>query len=94
MSARVKKFYPEEEDFSKEKGVCLPMAYRIFGVVPPIGRTLSAEEREAVARWLYHNFRESWEEFIRENPPLRTSRRYPLSYIILSRLRRCRHGQV
>ncbi len=44
------------------------MAYRIFGVMPPIGRTLSAEEREAVARWLYHNFRESWEEFIRENP--------------------------
>ena len=79
VSARVKKFYPREEDFvafvkdyitnpSKEKGVCLPMAYKIFGVMPPIGRSLSDEEREAVARWLYHNFKESWEEFIRNNP--------------------------
>ena len=79
VSARVKKFYPREEDFisfvkdyitnpSKEKGVCLPMAYKIFGVMPPIGRTLSEEEKEAVARWLYHNFKESWEEFIRNNP--------------------------
>ncbi len=79
VSARVKKFYPREEDFvafvkdyitnpSREKGVCLPMAYKIFGVMPPIGRSLSEEEREAVARWLYHNFKESWEEFIRNNP--------------------------
>lgn len=79
VSARVKKFYPEEDKFvefvkdyitnpSREKGVCLPMAYKIFGVMPPIGRTLSEEEKEAVAFWLYHNFKESWEEFIRKNP--------------------------
>ncbi|WP_457601624.1 c-type cytochrome [Hydrogenivirga sp.] len=79
VSARVKKFYPEEEDFvsfvkdyitnpSKDKGVCLPMAYKVFGVMPPIGRTLTEAEKEAVARWLYHNFKESWEEFIRKNP--------------------------
>jgi len=79
VSARVKKFYPEEERFvefvkdyitnpSREKGVCLPMAFKIFGVMPPIGRTLSEEEREAVAYWLYHRFTDSWEEFIRKNP--------------------------
>ncbi len=79
VSARVKKFYPKEEEFvafvkdyitnpSREKGVCLPKAYKIFGVMPPIGRALSEDEKEAVAYWLYHNFKESWEEFIRKNP--------------------------
>ncbi|MDQ7081747.1 MAG: c-type cytochrome [Aquificota bacterium] len=79
VSARVKKFYPTEEGFvrfvkdyitnpSREKGVCLPMAYKLFGVMPPVGRTLSEEEKEAVARWLYRNFKESWEEFIEKNP--------------------------
>ncbi len=67
VSRRVKVFYPKEEDFvrfvkdyivnpSREKGVCMPMAYRVFGVMPPVGRTLSEEEREAVARWLYRSF--------------------------------------
>lgn len=79
VSARVKKFYPEEEKFvefvkdyitnpSKEKGVCLPIAYELFGVMPPIGRTLSEKEKEAVAKWLYHHYKESWEEFIKKNP--------------------------
>ena len=79
VSARVKKFYPEEEEFvefvkdyitnpSREKGVCLPMAYKLFGVMPPIGRTLSEEEKEAVSFWLYHRFTDSWEEFIEKNP--------------------------
>ena len=79
VSARVKKFYPTEEKFvqfvkdyitnpSKDKGVCLPMAYKLFGVMPPVGRSLSEEDREAVARWLYRNFSDSWEEFIEKNP--------------------------
>ncbi|EDP75187.1 c-type cytochrome [Hydrogenivirga sp. 128-5-R1-1] len=79
VSARVKKFYPEEEKFiefvkdyitnpSREKGVCLPMAYKLFGVMPPIGRTLSEGEKEAVSFWLYHRFTDSWEEFIEKNP--------------------------
>ncbi len=79
VSARVKKFYPSEREFvefvkdyitdpSREKGVCMPMAYKLFGVMPPIGRTLSEEEKEAVAIWLYRNFKESWEEFIKKHP--------------------------
>ncbi len=79
VSARVKKFYPTEEKFiafvkdyitnpSREKGVCLPMAYKLFGVMPPIGRTLSEEEKEAVSYWLYHRFSDSWEEFIKKHP--------------------------
>jgi hypothetical protein len=79
VSARVKKFYPKEKEFiafvkdyitnpSKEKGVCMPMAFELFGVMPPIGRTLSEEEKEAVAHWLYHRFTDTWEEFIKKHP--------------------------
>jgi len=53
---------------SREKGVCLPMAYKVFGVMPPIGRTLSEEEKEAVSLWLYRNFKYTWEEFIEKHP--------------------------
>ena len=67
VSYRVKLFYPKEEDFvrfvkeyivnpSQGKGVCMPMTYRVFGVMPPVGRAMTEEEREAVARWLYRNF--------------------------------------
>ncbi len=79
VSARVKKFYPDELAFvefvkdyitnpSREKGVCMPMAFKIFGVMPPIGKQLKEEEKEAVATWLYHRFTDSWEEFIRKHP--------------------------
>ena len=75
VSLRVKHFYPDEVDFiefvkdyitnpSREKGVCMPMAYKLFGVMPPIGKTLSEEEKEAVAYWLYHNYKGTWEEFM------------------------------
>lgn len=74
VSARVKHFFPDELDFvefvkdyitnpSREKGVCMPMAFKLFGVMPPIGKNLSEEEKEAVAYWLYHNYKESWREF-------------------------------
>ncbi len=79
VSARVKKFYPTEEEFvkfvkdyitnpSREKSVCLPRALKLFGVMPPVGRVLSDEEREAVARWLFHRFSDTWEEFIKKHP--------------------------
>ncbi len=79
VSARVKKFYPSEREFvsfvkdyitnpSKEKGVCLPMAFKIFGTMPPIGKTMSDADKEAVAEWLYHRFNISWEEFMKKNP--------------------------
>ncbi|QOP44790.1 c-type cytochrome [Sulfurimonas paralvinellae] len=45
---------------SKEKGFCMPMAYKRFGTMPPIGKSLSKEERTAVASWLYDNFKGSW----------------------------------
>ena len=44
----------------KEKGYCMPMAYKRFGTMPPIGKSLSKEERTAVASWLYDNFKGSW----------------------------------
>ncbi|AAC07670.1 c-type cytochrome [Aquifex aeolicus] len=77
VSARVKKFYPGELEFitfvkdyitnpSREKGVCMPMAFKLFGVMPPIGKALSEEEKEAVAYWLYHNYKESWKEMMRK----------------------------
>ncbi|WP_461829369.1 c-type cytochrome [Aquifex sp.] len=77
VSIRVKHFYPDELDFiefvkdyitnpSREKGVCMPMAFKLFGVMPPIGKSLTEEEKEAVAYWLYHNYKGSWEEFRRK----------------------------
>ena len=71
VSKRLKKFYPSKEEFvafvtdyiqnpSQAKGHCMPMAYKRFGTMPPIGKGLSKEEREAVATWLYENFKGSW----------------------------------
>ena len=79
VSARVKKFYPTEEKFvafvkdyitnpSRKKGVCMPMAFKVFGVMPPIGRNLTEQDKEAVAKWLYHSFNVTWEEFMKKNP--------------------------
>ncbi|WP_281950930.1 c-type cytochrome [Nitrosophilus kaiyonis] len=64
VSKRVKMFYPKKEDFvrfvvdyiqnpSKEKGVCMPMAYKRFGTMPPIGKSLSDKEKEKVANFIY-----------------------------------------
>ena len=47
---------------SQEKGHCMPMAYKRFGTMPPIGRSLTPEQRTAVATWLYENFKGSWAE--------------------------------
>ena len=42
---------------SQEKGFCRPKAYRRFGVMPPIGKAMTEEERQLVAVWLYRHFR-------------------------------------
>lgn len=72
VSMRVKKMKGEDKasfvafvkDYivnpSQDKGVCMPMAYKRFGTMPPIGKSLSEAEREAVANWLYTNFKGSW----------------------------------
>lgn len=77
VALRVKHFYPDEFDFiqfvkdyitnpSRDKGVCMPMAYKLFGVMPPIGKSLSEQEKEAVAYWLYYNYKGSWKDFMRK----------------------------
>jgi cytochrome c5 len=74
VSARIKYFYPNKDDFvkfvvdyitnpSKDKAKCLPMALKKFGVMPPIGKSMTEEEKVAVATWLYENYNKKWEEF-------------------------------
>ena len=74
VSARLKFFFKDEESFknfvkdyitnpSREKGKCMPMAFKMFGVMPPIGKGLTEEEKEAVSTWLYRAFNNKWEEF-------------------------------
>ena len=74
VSARLKFFFKDEKSFkefvkdyitnpSREKGKCMPMAFKMFGVMPPIGQSLTEEEKEAVSTWLYRAFNQKWEEF-------------------------------
>ncbi len=76
VSARVKEFYPNELEFiefvkdyithpSKEKGVCKPAAYSFFGTMPPIGQGMPEEDKEAVAKWLYYNYNDIWNDLFR-----------------------------
>ncbi|WP_353662346.1 c-type cytochrome [Hydrogenimonas sp. SS33] len=41
----------------RSKGVCMPMAYRRFGTMPPIGASMSVKERRSVAEWIYERFK-------------------------------------
>ncbi|BAF70018.1 c-type cytochrome [Nitratiruptor sp. SB155-2] len=65
VAHRVKMHYPQKEDFirfvveyiqnpSREKGLCMPMAFQRFGTMPPIGKNMSDEEKKAVAEYLYN----------------------------------------
>ena len=45
---------------SQEKGYCMPMAYKRFGTMPPVGQGMSATDRQVVAAWLYDDFKGSW----------------------------------
>jgi len=73
VSARIKKFHPKKDDFiafvseyivnpDRKKALCMPMALKRFGVMPPIGKTMSHDEIQTVAAWLYENFHEKWQE--------------------------------
>ncbi len=42
---------------SQEKGHCSPKAFKHLGTMPPIGKSLTKEERDAVSLWLYENFK-------------------------------------
>lgn len=44
---------------SKEKGFCREKAYKRFGVMPAVGKSMTAEERQLVAVWLYRHFKAS-----------------------------------
>ena len=44
---------------SEEKGFCRPKAYKRFGVMPPIGKAMTQEERQLIAVWLYRHFKAS-----------------------------------
>lgn len=56
-----KEFIAYVEDYiqnpSREKGFCRPKAYERFGVMPPIGKGMTKEERNSIAKWLYRHFR-------------------------------------
>ncbi|BCD62290.1 cytochrome c class I [Nitratiruptor sp. YY08-26] len=64
VAHRVKAHYPRKKEFirfvvdyiqnpSRDKGLCMPMAFKRFGVMPPIGKSMNAKERKAVAEYLY-----------------------------------------
>jgi len=46
---------------SQDKGYCMPMAYKRFGVMPPIGKGMNSDERQLVSAWLYDNFKGTWD---------------------------------
>jgi len=41
---------------SREKGFSMQRAYKRFGTMPPIGKSMTEEERETIALWLYENY--------------------------------------
>ncbi len=49
------------ENPSQEKVKCMAMAVKKFGLMPPIGKGMSKEEREVVATWVFDNFEQKWE---------------------------------
>lgn len=44
---------------SREKGFCRPKAYARFGVMPPVGKAMTEDERQLIAVWLYRHFKAS-----------------------------------
>lgn len=43
----------------KEKSLCMPMALKKFGKMPPIGKGMSKADRATVAAWLYDNYKDT-----------------------------------
>ncbi len=46
---------------SADKSHCMPMALKKFGVMPAIGKGMTAQELDTVANWLHDNFTEKWD---------------------------------
>ena len=46
---------------SVDKAHCMPMALERFGVMPAIGKSLSAEDLDTIANWVVDNFDEKWD---------------------------------
>ena len=71
VSARIKHFHPKKTDFvafvkdyithpDAKKSLCMPKALENFGTMPPVGVSLSEADKDAVATWMYDNFKEKW----------------------------------
>lgn len=67
VAMKVKMAHPKKETFvafvtdyienpSKEKVLCNSNAVDHFGLMPPVGKTMTTEERAKVAEWMYDNF--------------------------------------
>jgi len=46
---------------SADKSHCMPMALKMFGTMPPIGKGMTAQEVDTVANWLHDNFIQKWD---------------------------------
>jgi len=46
---------------SSEKSHCMPMAVKMFGTMPPIGKAMTTKEVDIVSNWLYDNFNNKWD---------------------------------
>jgi len=47
------------------KSLCMPMAVKKFGVMPAIGKSMSAKEIEVVSKWVVTNFDSKWSEIMK-----------------------------
>ena len=47
---------------SAQKARCMPRALKRFGVMPPVGQSLTPAQRRAVAEWIVDNFHGKWQE--------------------------------
>jgi len=70
VSARLKSQLKTRDEFiafvidyitnpSKEKALCMPMPMKVFGQMPAIGKAMSQEDKESVAKWLYDNYKDT-----------------------------------
>jgi len=46
---------------SSDKAHCMPMALKMFGTMPAIGKGMTAQEIDTVTNWLYDNFNGKWD---------------------------------
>jgi hypothetical protein len=42
---------------SKDKSVCSERAIKNFGIMPPVGKSMTKKEKEDIANWLYTTFK-------------------------------------